>query len=259
MAARAIIAGEGALPGLILDRAPAHVVAFAGVDVSLSGAGRIAARFEQLGALFDTLADRDISEVCFAGAMTRPPLDPAALDEVTAALMPRLMAAMAKGDDALLRDIAAVFEERGIAVVGAHALCPDLVAEAGSLSGDPLPQADVARARAVLDALGPLDVGQGAVAARGQVLGIETLQGTDAMLDYVARTAPGSGGVLVKRPKPGQDLRFDMPAIGPDTVRHAAAAGLSGIEIAAGAVLLLDRDAVLAACAETGLSLWAAP
>jgi DUF1009 family protein len=143
-------------------------------------------------------------------------------------------------------------------VVGAHALRPDLVAEAGCLAGGPLP-GDVARARAVLDALGPLDVGQAAVAARGQVLGIETLQGTDAMLDFVARTAPGSGGVLVKRPKPGQDLRFDMPAIGPDTVRHAAAAGLAGIEIAAGRVLLLDRDAVLAACAETGLSLWAAP
>jgi DUF1009 family protein len=79
------------------------------------------------------------------------------------------------------------------------------------------------------------------------------------MLDFVARTAPGSGGVLVKRPKPGQDLRFDMPAIGPDTVRKAASAGLTGIEIAAGSVLLLDREAVLAACAETGVALWAAP
>jgi DUF1009 family protein len=259
MGARAIIAGRGALPGLLLEGAPAHVVAFAGVDVAVTGKGRIEARFERLGALFDALADTGITEVCFAGAMARPPLDPTALDAVTTALMPRLMAAMAKGDDALLRDIAAVFEDRGLAVLGAHALRPDLVADAGCLAGDPLPPADVARARAVLDALGPLDVGQGAVAARGQVLGIETLQGTDAMLDYVARTAPGSGGVLVKRPKPGQDLRFDMPAIGPDTVRRAAAAGLGGIEIAAGSVLLLDRDAVLQACAETGLSLWAAP
>jgi DUF1009 family protein len=93
--------------------------------------------------------------------MSRPPLDPTALDDVTKALMPRLMAAMAKGDDALLRDIAAVFEERGIAVVGAHALRPDLVAEAGLPCGRAAAQADVARARAVLDALGPLDVGQG--------------------------------------------------------------------------------------------------
>jgi len=51
------------------------------------------------------------------------------------------------------------------------------------------------------------------VAAKGQIIGIETLQGTDAMLAYVADTAPASGGVLVKRPKPGQDLRVDMPAI----------------------------------------------
>lgn len=85
------------------------------------------------------------------------------------------------------------------------------------------------------------------------------MQGTDAMLKFVGQTAPSSNGVFVKRPKPGQDLRVDMPAIGPDTIRNAARAGLSGIEIAAGAVLLLDRDAILAACAETGLNLWAGP
>jgi DUF1009 family protein len=259
MGARAIIAGAGILPDLLLARDPAHVVAFKGVDVQATGAARIDARFERLGALFDDLSAAGVTEVCFAGAMSRPPLDPTALDDVTKALMPRLMQAMAKGDDALLRDIAAVFEENGVAVISAHALRPDLVAEAGCLEGGPLPRADVARARAVLEALGPLDVGQAAVAGRGQVLGIETLQGTDAMLDFVARTSAGSGGVLVKRPKPGQDLRFDMPAIGPDTVRKAAAAGLAGIEIAAGRVLMLDPDAVRAACAQTGLALWAAP
>jgi len=257
--ARAIIAGRGVLPGLLLEAGPAFVVAFEGVAIEAEGTGIIPARFERLGALFDDLAAVGVTEICFAGAMTRPALDPAALDDVTMALMPRLMQAMAQGDDALLRDIAALFEERGVAVIGAHALRPDLLAEEGCLAGEALPEADVARARAVLDALGPLDVGQAAVAGRGQVLGIETLQGTDAMLDFVARTAPGSGGVLVKRPKPGQDLRFDMPAIGPDTVRGAAATGLKGIEIAAGGVLLLDRAAVVTACSETGVALWASP
>jgi DUF1009 family protein len=257
--ARAIIAGQGVLPGLLLQKEPAHVVAFDGVSVEAEGEGVIPARFERLGALFDDLAAAGVTEICFAGAMTRPALDPAALDEATKALMPRLMQAMAQGDDALLRDVAALFEERGVAVIGAHELRPDLLAHEGCLAGEGLPEGDVARARAVLDVLGPLDVGQAAVAGRGQVLGIETLQGTDAMLDFVARTAPGSGGVLVKRPKPGQDLRFDMPAIGPDTVRAVAAAGLRGIEIAAGGVLLLDRDAVLTACAETGVAVWARP
>jgi DUF1009 family protein len=79
------------------------------------------------------------------------------------------------------------------------------------------------------------------------------------MLRFVAETAPGSCGVLVKRAKAGQDLRVDMPAIGPDTVALAAAAGLSGIELQAGHVLLLDPEAVRAACASQGIALWAVP
>ena len=259
MDGRAIIAGSGALPGLLLQAGPAHVVAFEGVPIAADGAPRIEARFERLGALFDALSAAGVTEVCFAGAMGRPPLDPAALDDLTKALLPRLMQAMARGDDALLRDVAALFEERGFAVRSAQEIRPDLLASEGCLAGAPLPERDVARARAVLEALGPLDVGQAAVAGRGQILGIETLQGTDAMLAFVAETEPGSGGVLVKRPKPGQDLRFDVPAIGPGTVAAAARAGLAGIEIAAGGVLMLDPASVRAACAEAGLALWASP
>lgn len=254
----AILAGRGALPGVLLEAEPAIVVRFRGVEVALDGP-MIEARFEQLGKLFTDLNRAGVTEVCLAGAMSRPVFDPVAFDPLTAKLLPRLTAAMGKGDDALLRDIMAVIEEAGFAIRGAHEVRPDLVAAVGPLAGDPVGDLDAARGRAVLAALGPLDVGQAAVVAGGQVIGVETLQGTDAMLDFVARTAPGTGGVLVKRPKRGQDLRVDMPAIGPDTVRGAARAGLKGIEIAAGTVLLLDRAAVLAACAECGVSLWAAP
>lgn len=254
---RAILAGMGALPGLLLEAGPAQVVRFAGMSVAVEPT--IEARFEQLGKLFDDLRDADVTEVCLAGAMSRPALDPVAFDPFTAAKMPVLMQAMGQGDDALLRAIIGVIEEAGYTVVAAHTIRPDLVAPAGVLAGEAVGASDAARARAVLDALGPLDVGQGAVAAKGQIIGVETLQGTDAMLDFVGRTAPGSGGIFVKRPKPGQDLRVDMPAIGPDTILRAADADLNGIEIAAGNVLLLDRDAILAACAETGMNLWAGP
>lgn len=256
---RAILAGRGALPGLLLEAGPAYVVRFNGVPVSVEPKGFIDARFEQLGKLFDDLRVHGVTEVCLAGAMARPPLDPVAFDPLTAAKMPVLMQAMGQGDDALLRAVIGMIEEAGFAVVAAHSVRPDLTAPAGVLAGEMMGEADAARARAVLDALGPLDVGQGAVAAKGQIIGVETLQGTDAMLAYVARTAPGSGGVFVKRPKPGQDLRVDMPAIGPETIRNAANAGLKGIEIAAGNVLLLDRYAILKACAETGVNLWAGP
>ena len=258
MGARAIIAGDGALPGLLAAAGPSLTVRLQGQPGGTEGAD-ITARLEQLGALFAALRSAGVSELCLAGAMRRVGFDTAALDAETAALMPRLTAAMGQGDDALLRDIVAIFEGEGFTIRGAHELRPDLVAPAGAIAGTPRPEGDAARARAVLAALGPLDVGQAAVVAGGQVLGIETLQGTDAMLDFVRDTAPGSGGVLVKRAKPGQDLRVDMPAIGPETVARCAAAGLGGIELQAGHVLLLDPAAVRAACAAHGLTLWAVP
>jgi len=257
MTKRAILAGSGALPGLLLEAGPARVVRFHGVPCAADG-DAIEARFEQLGGLFEALKSDGVTELCLAGAMSRAAFDPAALDPVTMALVPRLMAAQGQGDDALLRTVVAILEEQGFVIRAAHDIRPDLLADAGVMAGEVTRETDAARARAVLEALGPLDVGQAAIAAKGQMLGIETLQGTDAMLRFVAQTRPGSGGVLVKRAKPGQDLRVDMPAIGPQTVRLAAEAGLSGIEVQAGAVLLLDRTAVLEACAETGLALWGA-
>jgi DUF1009 family protein len=84
------------------------------------------------------------------------------------------------------------------------------------------------------------------------------------MLDFVTRTGAtlrpdpnGARGVLYKAPKPGQDRRVDLPALGPRTVAHAAAAGLAGIAWAAGGVILLDRPATIAAAQEAGLFLWA--
>ncbi len=256
---RAILAGAGALPGLLLEAGPATIVRFKGVPVDVDAPDMIIARFEQLGALFETLRDGGVTQVCLAGAMARPPLDPVAFDPFTAFKMPVLMQAMTQGDDALLRAVIGVIEGEGFTVVAAHTIRPDLVSPAGVLAGKVVHEADAARARAVLDALGPLDVGQGAVAAKGQIIGVETLQGTDAMLSYVAQTAPGSSGVYAKRPKAGQDLRVDMPAIGPDTIHAAHAAGLAGIEVAAGNVLLLDRAGILKACAQTGMNLWAGP
>jgi UDP-2,3-diacylglucosamine hydrolase len=254
----AIIAGTGALPGLLAARHPAVIVRLAGVPCDAEGDGLIEARLEHLGRMFADLRTAEVTDLCLAGAMRRASFDTAKLDAETQALLPRIMAAQGRGDDALLREVVAIFEGEGFTVRGAHELRPDLLVS-GNAGATEAQSADAARARAVLAALGPLDVGQAAVAAKGQLLGIETLQGTDALLRFVAETAPGSGGVLVKRAKPGQDLRVDMPAIGPDTVALAAEAGLSGIELQAGHVLLLDPDAVEAAAKARGLSIWAVP
>ena len=258
MGRRAIIAGAGALPLLVAAAGPAMVVRFADAPGGTEG-DDLVARFERLGALFADLKSHDVDELCLAGAMRRVGFDQARLDAETKALLPRLAAAMGQGDDALLRSIVAIFEEQGFTIRGAHELRPDLVARGGNLCGQAIASDDTARARAVLAAIGPLDVGQAAVAAKGQILGIETLQGTDALLRFVGDTMPASGGILVKRAKPWQDLRVDMPAIGPDTVALCAQAGLKGIELQAGHVLLLDADAVRAACRMHDINLWAVP
>ncbi len=257
----AILAGQGALPRMIAAQHPgALFVTFAGVPVAAPANPTLQASFERFGQLFADLKSRGIARVVFAGGLSRPALDPARFDAKMQALFPGFMTAMAGGDDGLLRAVIAAFEAEGFAVAGAHDLVPGLIAPPGLLAG-PAPGAqdlaDAARARAILTALGPHDVGQGAVVAGGQCLGIETAQGTDAMLAFVAQHPDtqrhGARGVLLKAPKPGQDLRIDMPAIGPDTVTGARAAGLAGIAIEAGHVLLLDRPSLLDTAEEAGL------
>ncbi len=265
MAARlAILAGNGGLPVALSQAQPdALCVGFQGVSHQMDHATVQMHRFEQLGALFDALRAGGVTQVVFAGSMARPPLDPAGFDPVMLALAPRLMAAMQGGDDALLRLVIAIFEEQGFTVVGAHEVLDNLTAQPGLLAGDEPDEKtleDADRAADILSALSPLDIGQGAVVAAGLCLGIETLQGTDFLLENVARTPAHlrrGRGVFVKAAKRGQDLRVDMPAIGPDTVKALADAGLAGAVIEAGRVMILQREATLAAFTQRGLFLMA--
>jgi DUF1009 family protein len=265
MARLAIIGGGGALPAALAAADPeALCIAFEGIETQLPADRLQSHRFERLGGLFDALKAQGVTQLVMAGGMSRPEFDPTLLDPVTMGLLPGLMGAMQQGDDHLLRAIIAVFEDQGIDVIGAHEVITDLTPAPGLLAGpEPSDTAieDINRGRAILDALAPLDVGQGCVVASGLCLGVETLQGTDALLSFVAATpAKLRGqrrGVLVKRPKAGQDLRVDMPAIGPGTIRAAAAAGVEGIAIAAGSTLLIDRDKLLSDCAAQGIFLLA--
>jgi len=97
----------------------------------------------------------------------------------------------------------------------------------------------------VARALGAVDVGQAVVVQQQIVLGVEAAEGTDALIERSASLRrPGPGGVLVKIKKPGQERRADLPTIGVRTVEKAAASGLRGIAVEAGATLLMDRDAI---------------
>ncbi|MFK7754710.1 MAG: LpxI family protein [Sedimentitalea sp.] len=256
----ALIAGQGALPGLVAQ-SQAHaplICGYAGLELS-TGVPDLTFRLETLGTLLKTLHDNGVTQVCFAGAIARPTLDPGALDAATLPLVPAFQKALQQGDDGGLRAVLAIFEQAGFEVIAAHDLVPDVLPQPGAL-GARLPEArddaDVARGFDILAIMGAADVGQGCVVQGRQAIALEGRFGTDWMLGTLRERPDGiTGGVLVKAAKPGQDRRVDLPAIGLGTVHAAAAAGLNGIAIEAGGVMILERDAVRAACDATGLFL----
>lgn len=264
MSGLALIAGRGRLPALIAEAAPGALVCEMEGTASDAPGERLPWRVERLGTLLSTLRDRGVERVCLCGALHRPRLDLAAVDGATMPLMGRIAAALPRGDDATLRAAVALLEEAGFEVVAPQELRPDLLPPSGLLEGEPTNRArvDAARAAEILAALGAADLGQGCVVAGGLCLAVEALPGTDHMLSVVAglgarRPDLGRGrGVLMKAPKPGQDRRVDLPAIGPGTVRAAAAAELEGVVVEAGGVLVLDAPAVREAAREAGLFLW---
>ena len=267
MSRLALIAGAGDLPAeLAAHLAERPVVCAVHGHPPAGLMPDITFRIERLVPLMRQLLDAGVSEVAFAGAVHRPRFDPALFDPETAALMPRLLPAMQQGDDAILRAVLDVFEDHGLAVQGIADCAPGLLAEEGVLGAtvpDAALEAEAARAAHILHTLAPLDLGQGCVVAGGLCLAVEALFGTDAMLAHVAACRetrePKAGGVLVKRAKDGQDLRVDLPAIGPATVAGTRDARLSGIGLQAGRVVILRRAETLAAADAAGIALWAVP
>ncbi len=256
----ALIAGQGRLPTILRDKyaEPLLVTALDGFPPDDISADRTF-RIEELGSFIADLGQRGITEVCFAGAIRRPPLDPGAVDAATLPFVPRMVQALELGDDAALRLVLTFFEDAGLAIRAAHELLPELLPDAGPLTVV-APASDVDkeafRAADVLVALGPTDVGQSCVVHEGQVLALEASFGTDWMLKALVERPDGRGGLLYKAPKPGQDRRIDLPVIGPETVDACAAAGLDGIIIEAGGVMLLDRQEAIRRADAAGLFIW---
>jgi DUF1009 family protein len=174
-----------------------------------------------------------------------------------------LLAAFRGGDDHLLSGIGRILEQDGFRMVGIKDVAPDLLMPEGCLtlkSPDENAAADIAKGRDVLRALSAFDIGQATVVIDGHVIGVEDIEGTDGLLARVARLraegrirARTARGVLVKAPKSGQDLRFDLPTMGPRTIEGAAAAQLAGIAIVAGNTIVVEPQAMIEAADAAGL------
>lgn len=254
MAGLGIVAGAGPLPRLVATAAAdrGRRVFTLGLD-GITDAGTAVDRsvpLGSLGAALDALRRAGVDEVVLAGPVPRPRLADLRPDFRAARLLARVMFG-GIGDDAALRAVTAAIEAEGLRVIGADAAAPELVAPVGRLGRiepDAASLADLPAGIAGCRDLG--DAGQAVVVRAGTVVGREGRGGTDGLLESVAG---GSGGILVKLPKPHQDRRVDLPTIGPHTVALAAAAGLRGLFVEAGGTLLVDRPAMVGLADSFGL------
>ncbi|MBI1205873.1 MAG: DUF1009 domain-containing protein [Azospirillum sp.] len=250
----AILAGGGTLPAQLAEAARADgravfVVGFEGHSdrATLAPFPHLWTRLGAAGAILDWLRSHQVTELVFAGPIRRPSLGEIMPDWRAAQFLLKI-GVRALGDDGLLRAIARGLEDEGFRVIAIQDVIATLLAPQGAV-GNCHPDADadrdIARGVAILRQLGALDIGQAVVVQQGMVLGLEAIEGTDALIARCGELRrPGPGGVLVKTRKPQQDKRLDLPTIGPATVERAAAAGLRGIAVEAGATLMLDRAEV---------------
>lgn len=265
----AIIAGGGTLPIALATAAAAqgravHVLGIRGeADAKISRFPHTWLKWGEVGKLFATLEELGCRDLVIIGSVSRPDLANVRFDFGAIKNLPFLLGLGVGGDDQVLSSVVRFLEGKGYRVYGAGEVAPELLAAEGNLGAkapSPDDRADIETGFRVVSALGRLDVGQAAVVVKGRVLAVEAAEGTDAMLARCAELRKGGrrrglAGVLVKAPKPGQEERVDLPTIGPDTVELAAQAGLAGIAVAAGRVLIADRDATIAAAGQHGLFL----
>jgi len=210
------------------------------------------------GALLKTKVFQEkIEEIVMIGHVRRPSLWEMKPDWLTFKILAKI-GLNSLGDDGLLRSIGkAIEEECGVRMIGAHEVVEKFLMPEGLLTRaapDEQAHIDIKRGVEVGRGLGLLDVGQSVIVQQGLVLGVEAIEGTDALLARAGTLRrEGPGGVLVKLAKPQQDKRYDLPSIGPGTIASAQKAGLRGLALEAGKSIVISFEETVAAAEKAGL------
>lgn len=267
----AVIAGSGRLPvnvvqGLAAAGHEPFVVLIAGEaenDPAFYVHDHATLEIEAFGSLAALFRKKGVTHVVLAGGVgRRPKLWRMRLTPWLVSITAKVLYGLSRGDDGLLRTIVRVFEDEGFKIVGAHEIVPDLLSPEGVLTKVAPTKADrldLEAAFAAAKAIGELDIGQAAIAIGGRAVALEGIEGTDGLLERTkdlrshGRLAAAKRGALVKCAKPGQELRADLPAVGPATIDGAHAAGLAGIGVEAGHSLMLDYAELIARADALGL------
>jgi len=265
----AIICGGGAFPEAVANAVVARgrpVLLFllrGFADPSLARYPHEWVRLGSFGKFMSANRKHGVKDVVIIGSVVRPRISQLGLDWRAVLLLPRVARMFLGGDNSLLTGVAKVFAENGLTIRGPHEVAPEILLPTGlatNLKPTEQEQADIDVGCDLLHAIDRFDVGQAVVIAGKRVVAVEGAEGTEGLLARVAEMR-GSGrlrlrerdGVMVKLPKPSQDRRLDMPAVGIDTIRQAKAAGLAGIAVESGGALVLDAQQFVETAEREGL------
>ena len=272
-----LIAGNGKFPLLVLDaaRARGEEVIVAALkeetspEVEQHGAAAVHwMSLGELGKLIDTFKREGVTRALMAGQVEHKQIFSSIRPDW---LMAKLLFSLrARNTDALIGAVARVLADEGITLMDSTAYLEPLLARPGVLTRrapTPEEQRDIGYGRQVARHLAQYDIGQTVVVAEAACVAVEAMEGTDAtiqragaiMASLVGASTLARNLTVVKVAKPNQDMRFDVPVIGTNTIEIMRCAGATGLALDAGKCLLVDGDAILHAADDAGITIVADP
>lgn len=266
-----LIAGQGDLPKEVISKCleinnPIYVLAYdSQTDPTiLTNVPHDWIKLGQVGKAIDLLKKNNVTKIILAGKIDRPASLGSLMPDLKGAALFTKLLKKQSGDDTLFRIIVDFLENEGFQILsaddilGQESLFPSGVL--GKHSPDKQGQKDITRGIEVAKALGLVDVGQAVIVQNGVTLGVEAVEGTDALIERTKDyKLDEPGGILIKILKPHQETRVDRSVIGPQTIRQAAKAGLRGIAAQENAVMFLNKNDAVKLADDLGLFLIGVP
>src|ERR1700720_3355193 len=249
-----LIAGNGDFPFLVLEGARSRGIEMAVIAIKEEASPsleHVAKRLHwvslgELSRTIELLHQEGVKRAVMAGQVKHKKIFSAIRPDWQLAKL--LFSLPAKNTDALIGAVARVLEDEGIELVDSTKFLGPLLPEAGILtrrSPDVSEVADINYGREVAQKIAALDLGQTVVVRDRACVAVEAMEGTDETIERAARIAGGQRLVVVKVSKPSQDMRFDVPVVGPKTIEVMRRSNATALAIDAGKTLLFDRDQLI--------------
>lgn len=263
-----MIAGNGDFPFLVLEGARSRGIEMAVIAIREEASPNLERRAKrlhwvslgELSRAIELLHSEGVKRAVMAGQVKHNKIFSSIRPDWRLAKL--LFSLHSKNTDALIGAVARVLEDEGIELVDSTEFLGPLLPKTGVLTKrapDDNERADVDYGRDIAQQIAGLDLGQTVVISDRACVAIEAMEGTDETIERAARIARGQRLVVVKVSKPKQDMRFDVPVVGRRTIDVMKQANATALAIDAGRTLLFDRDDLIGAADQAGISIQAFP